>query len=192
MNMNKKIILTDVDGVLLDWSYAFETYLEFQVHKNIETESKSSHQFDFTNNELMSHVRTFNKSVSMGFLPALRDSIQYVKILHEKYGYQFHAISSMGINKHSMKLRTKNLKRLFGDTVFDRFVYLDLMNSKEKILSEYKNSEYYWIEDDVQNARDGLNLGLKSILIEQPHNINCKDVPIVKNWNILSKMIINS
>ena len=35
-----KIILTDIDGVVLNWEYAFGEYMEFQGHQPVEGHNK--------------------------------------------------------------------------------------------------------------------------------------------------------
>jgi hypothetical protein len=117
-------------------------------------------------------VRQFNESAAMGFLPALRDSVHYVKKLHEEHGYEFHCITSMSTDSYAFKLRRMNLEKLFGTASFTKLVCLATGAPKDDALAEYKDSNYFWIEDKLENAEAGLKQGLRPILVEHGHNMN--------------------
>ena len=70
-------------------------------------------------------IKIFNESAHMGFLPPLRDAMYYVKRLHEEYGYVFHCITSLSKDENAQELRRMNLKKLFGNTAFEKFIFLD-------------------------------------------------------------------
>jgi hypothetical protein len=78
-----------------------------------------------------------------------------------------------------------NLEKLFGKTAFEELVCLDTGADKDEALEQYRDSGLYWIEDKLSNAQLGLDLGLKSILIEHGFNMN-DDIPEgmtkVTNW----------
>jgi hypothetical protein len=86
-----------------------------------------------------------------------------------------------------------NVKKIFGSTAFEKFVFLDTGADKDDALAEYKNSGLYWIEDKPENSDLGHTLGLKSILVEHGHNMdhNCA-YPIVENWKEIYKIITDS
>jgi hypothetical protein len=77
-----------------------------------------------------------------------------------------------------------NLRKLFGDIAFEKFVFLDTGADKDQALEPYRDSGYYWIEDKKINCQVGYQLGLKSILMEHGHNLDFDDsnIPVVKNW----------
>lgn len=187
------VILTDCDGVLCNWEYAFNIWMERKGFKRIK-----GHEFIYDIGERygmekgsMKHmVRDFNESAMIGFLPPLRDSIEYVQKLHREHGYVFHCITSLSLDTSACRLRTQNLQKLFGETVFEEFIYLDTGADKDDALSAYYGKGYYWIEDKPANALSGKRFGLQSVLIEHGHNMNNKDFPIVKNWKQLYNMII--
>ena len=86
-------------------------------------------------------------------------------------------------DENSQELRRMNLRKLFGTTCFEKFVFLDTGADKDEALEHFKDSGLYWIEDKPSNADCGHKLGLKSILIEHGHNMHHEcPYPIVKNW----------
>ena len=188
MKYNDKVILTDADGVILNWEYAFCCYLEQRGYTQIENgnwEYDIAKRFGISRNEAIKHVKIFNESAAMGFLPALRDAMFYVKRLHEEHGYVFRCITSMSTDINAKKLRQMNLEKLFGKTAFEELVCLDTGAPKDDALAPYKDSGLYWIEDKLENAECGLDLGLKPILVEHGFNMNDElrpGITKVINW----------
>jgi len=134
-------------------------------------------------------VRFFNESAVQGFLPALRDSEHYVRLL-ANLGYKFHVITSMTKDPSAQKLRTRNLQKLFGEDTFEKFIFLDTGEDKDGVLSEYEGTNHYWIEDKPTNAEVGLRFGLKSLVIEHAFNLHYEgDAPFVKNWKEIFETI---
>ncbi len=181
-------ILTDCDGVLLNWEYAFTTWMEchgYQIKE--EGPYDMGLRYGLTKDKSRELVRYFNESSSIGFLPPLRDAIQYVRKLHEECGAVFHCITSLSLEHTAQRLREQNLNKLFGEGVFEKFVFLDTGADKDEALARYKDSGDLWIEDKAENAVLGTTLGLDSVLIEHGHNIYDEDVmdkgiPLHKNW----------
>lgn len=193
--MNKKIILTDCDGVLLNWEYAFECWMEeqgYQVVPGTECEYDQKNKFGITKEECRKAIRMFNQSAAIAYLPPLRDAMYYVDLLHRKHGYRFHMITSLSKNKAAQKLRTKNIKKLFGKTAFEEYIYLDTGADKTEVLEQYKDSGLLWIEDKIENAEVGRQLGLDSILMEHGHNMHEERFPLTKNWKSVYNYIIDN
>ena len=194
--MNEKVILTDVDGVLLDWVYAFTQWMErhkYQEVENGETEYDIGLRYGMeTELEKERVVRMFNESAWIRKLPPLRDAIKYVRKLHEEHGYVFRVISSLSTDTYAGHLRTKNLNEMFGPTVFESFVYLDTGADKDEALLPYEGTGCFWIEDKPENALLGRKLGLESILVDHPFNKNSfvGDMPRAKNWKEIYEFIV--
>ena len=184
--MKEKVILTDVDGVLFDWGFAFDQWMKRHGY-TIEGETNNYDvgiKYGIAKKETQRLVRMFNESAWMRKLPPFRDSIKYIKKLHSDHGYIFHAITSMSDDQYAQHLRIKNLREMFGDSVFDRYVFLDCGADKTEALREYQGSECYWVEDKQENAVVGANFGLDSILMSHCYNKDFSDprVKRVINW----------
>jgi uncharacterized HAD superfamily protein len=116
-------------------------------------------------------------------LPPLRDAIKYIKKLHEEQGYIFHCITSLSDDVYAQHLRTKNLRELFGDSVFEKFIYLDTGADKDEVLELYKDTECIWVEDKYENALCGHKFGLNAFLMGHMFNAGCtENVNRVNNW----------
>ena len=180
---HKKVILTDADGVLLNWGYAFNVWMTEQGYTPVKPlEYDIAKIYDIPRSKSKRLVRIFNESAHMGFIPPHRDAMQYVKKLHEEHGYVFHLITSMSKDENAQKLRTMNIQKLFGETAFAKVVCLDTGADKDDALIPYADSGLTWIEDKVENAEVGDKLGLDSILIEHAYNMDNTDFPLMKNW----------
>ena len=187
-----KLILVDCDGVLLDWKYAFYKFMNENGYTVItEGVYDVAETFGITKDESRRLVRQFNESARIGFLPGLRDAIKYVKKLHSE-GYVFHCITSLSTDYYAGKLREQNLERLFGKDVFERVVCLDCGADKDDGLLPYKDSGCIWVEDKPPNAECGLDMGLRSILIEHDFNKDYENNNLVKvkNWKEIYESIV--
>jgi uncharacterized HAD superfamily protein len=188
-----KLILCDCDGVLVDWVYGFTKWMKQHGYEiQVEGEYDIAKTFGITKAEGKRLVRHFNESAAMGWLPSLRDAVKYVRKLHEEHGYVFHCITSLSLDEHAGKLRKKNLEALFGKTVFEKVTCLDTGADKDEALEEYRDTGCYWIEDKVENAELGDELGLESILIEHGFNEDYENENIqkVQTWKEIYEMIV--
>ena len=192
--LEEKIILTDCDGVLLDWEKAF---IDWMTSKGYEKKVNAVYDidvaFDLPRNEGKRLVKEFNESAWMGFLPALRDSRSGVAALVEA-GYRFVVITSLSTDPMAKRLRWMNLNDIFGRNVFVDLICLDTGADKDEALEQYRDSGLYWIEDKLSNAQLGLDLGLKPILIEHGFNMD-EDIPEgmqkVVNWKEIYEILKN-
>jgi len=188
--MYNKLILTDCDGVLLDWEYAFNIWMTEKGHTLVEPLSYNiSKRYNIPKDKANSLVKFFNESASIGYLPPLRDAMHYVKKLHEECGYIFKVITSLSTQPHAVDLRKKNLAKLFG-TAIDDVICLDTGADKDEALEPYRDSGLLWIEDKYQNAEVGAKLGLNSIIVEHGHNMDYNsNIPLVKSWREIYEMV---
>lgn len=189
-----KIILVDVDGVCIEWTWSFGVWM-FEHGFEIAPDGKRSYalhgRYGIRDSQVDKLVKMFNESASIGYLPAFRDAYQYIRALHYNHGYKFHAITALGTHENAQKLRELNLKKTFGDSTFEKILFVDNNSSKIPILKEYEGTGYIWVEDKSQNAEDGLTFGLKSIIMDHPYNKDCnKEIMRVNNWKEIYDHII--
>jgi|TARA_B110000908_G_C10141849_1_gene397161 hypothetical protein len=184
-----KIILTDCDGVCLDWETAFSVWMSHNgmepVGENPKLEYKVSKKYGITYQEGRAFTAQFNASAAIGFLPPLRDAQYYMKKLVEKHGYRFVAVTSLSSDPYAQQLRTANLKKLFGEDAFIEYHYLSCGADKDEILLELsaKYPGAPWVEDKYVNVDEGIKVGFEGYLIEHGHNLKYDgSAKVVKNW----------
>lgn len=192
MNLNEKLILTDCDGVLLDWVYSFDQWMARHGYRKQRSDVYDlAKAYGIDKAESKRLVRMFNESANIAYLPPFRDAIKYIRKLHEEHGFVFHAITSLSTDPFAVRAREENLKRLFGETAFEKILCLDTGADKDGALEPYRDSYCVWVEDKPENAEVGHRLGLDSILIEHDHNLDFEhpDIPIAYNWREIYEMV---
>ena len=201
--MNDKIILTDCDGVLVDWEAKFTSWMirngycvvDETAYNVAERFAKTQSAYSKDGYKLTKAVgkqliKYFNESAAIETLSPLRDAIKYVRKLHEEHGYVFHVITSLSTDPDAARLRKRNLDLLFGPTVFEKIVCLDCGADKDDALEPYRDSGCFWVEDKPENADLGVDLGLRSVMLEHSHNMSYNGpAKLVKSWKDIYKYI---
>jgi len=192
--LKNKVILTDADGVILDWEWAFHCWMEehgFNKQNGGQLIYNIGDRYGISNNQGHKLIKIFNESAAIGFLPALRDAQHYVKRLHEEHGYVFHCITSLSKDRNAQRLRKMNIRKLFGETAFDKFIILSTGADKDDALAPYKDTGCWWLEDKPENALAGQKIGLNSLLVEHGHNMDYEhpEISRVKNWREIYNII---
>jgi FMN phosphatase YigB (HAD superfamily) len=170
--MNNKLIITDVDGVILDWEGHFHAYMRSNGHLRVNIQPSYWQETcypELSQIEAKKMIYHFNTSAWMMGLPALRDARSGIGRLVEN-GYKFVAITAMGTDRYSLLARRYNLENIFGKGVFDDVIGTDMYDhdSKRSELRGYDG--HYWIEDRVDNAILGTEMGLDTILMDHAYN----------------------
>ena len=202
MPTSDRIILTDVDGVLLEWENHFTKWMISRGHKlkeNYKSEYDMGKRFIFYSNVFNEDpnyiklaIREFNKSAWMATQPPMPGSQTWIKLLHAE-GWTFIPISSQTSDIPAQEIRKRRLEELFGEHVFYNFHILDTGSAKDDVLAEFHGTGLWWVEDKWTNAIAGLKYNLKPLFIDHDYNRKYKHPKIrrVKNWehihNILSK-----
>jgi FMN phosphatase YigB (HAD superfamily) len=190
--MTDKIILTDADGVLLDWEAAFHDWMKAKGYtKVVDAVYDLSTAYAMPKAEAKAYVREFNESAWVAFLPAFRDARSGVAKIAEA-GYKFVCITSLSLDPKAAKLRMQNLEDVFGKDVFIELICLDTGADKDEVLERYAGSNLIWIEDKPENAECGAKFGLKSLLISHAHNADYvnEDVVRVADWAEITKVVL--
>ena len=197
MLRSNRIILTDVDGVLLEWENHFTQWMlnrhyftdtgdkiyPYKLLPDKQNTYEMAERFGLSIPNIRKEIREFNKSAWMGTQLPMPDSQTWVKLLHAE-GWTLIPITSQTSDIPAQQLRKKRLGELFGDHVFKNYHILDTGADKNSALSEFHGTGLYWIEDKPKNALCGLEYGLKPILIDHPYNSDFShpDITRVNNW----------
>jgi FMN phosphatase YigB (HAD superfamily) len=190
---NNKIILTDCDGVLLDWEEGFSVWMEHHGHEKVEGYQymyNIGDRYGITKEQGKKSIKTFNESAAIGFLPPLRDAQYYVKLLAEKHQYRFVVLTSLSLDPYAKELRIRNLNKIFGDIFLD-VICLDTGADKDEALDQLaqKYQGNYWVEDKPENVMAGVDRGFTGILIEHGHNMGWEDTFVAKKWEDIYNLV---
>ena len=201
---NNRIILTDVDGVLLEWEHHFTKWMlqktlfddrgsRYHPHRLLPDKQDTywmEERFGLTKNEIRIQIREFNRSAWMGTQRPMLGSQTWVKLLAAE-GWTFIPITSQTSDKPAQELRKRRLGELFGEHVFTNYHILGTGADKDSALAEFHNTGLYWVEDKPANAVAGLKYGLKPILIDHPYNKDLNHDGIIRenNWQDIHKIL---
>lgn len=187
----KKTMLVDADGVLFNWEYAFGLWMEEHGFKEVEGGKllyDIGARYSIDKDQSKKLIKMFNESAAIGFLPPLRDAVEYVTRLADE-GWTFICITSLSTNKYAQKLRVRNLEKLFGKGVFTEVTCLATGADKDRALEKYSGSGLWWVEDKVENAHAGDRVGLRPLVMEHGFNMNNDTVRRVKNWREIYEIV---
>ena len=204
MPISNRIILTDVDGVLLEWERHFTKWLQLRSYfdkngnrnypyKLLDSGQDNydmSKRFGISKETISQEIREFNRSAWMGTQRPMLESQTWVKLLHAE-GWTFVPITSQTSDIPGQALRKKRLGELFGEHVFSNYHILGTGADKDSALAEFHDTGLYWVEDKPKNALAGLSYGLKPILINHPYNkdFNHPDIIRVNNWKQIHEIL---
>lgn len=187
----KKTMLVDADGVIFNWEYAFNLYMEehgFEMVDNAKLLYNIAFRYDIPEKQGKTMIKHFNESAMIGFLPALRDAQEYITKLADE-GWEFICITSLSHNKYAQKLRRKNIDKIFGCGIFKDVIFLGTGADKDKVLEQFEGSNLWWIEDKPENALAGERVGLRPLVMEHGYNMDDNSCRRVKNWKEIYEIV---
>ena len=204
MPTSNRIILTDVDGVLLEWEHHFTKWMlqrtlfdergaryhPYRLLPDKENTYEMAERFGITKDQVRKEIREFNRSAWMGTQRPMYNSQTWVKLLAAE-GWTFIPITSQTSDKPAQELRKRRLGELFGEHIFTNYHILGTGADKHSALAEFHGTGLYWVEDKPANALAGLNYGLKPILIDHQYNRDFEhpDITRVNNWQDIHKLV---
>lgn len=177
----KKKLITDADGVLLNWN---EGVVSYNKHKGIDHEHLDGigdyNSFycytdlfrTETKEKSLQEMKNYNESRftrNLGIFEEGSDII--LKDLSKEYDIII--LSSFGASEISRNNRILNLKDVYGD-IFKDFIILDFYDSKEKYLKELNknNDVVMWVDDIHSNVLKGISAGIDESY-QYTHRMNC-------------------
>jgi len=188
-----KHILTDADGVLVDWLTGFGEYMAargFVRKPNTDHEYVIGKRYeDLSISDGHAIVHEYNNSSAIRNMPPMPGAQENIAALAEE-GYTFTVITSLSDQPHARDNRIHNLETHFGK-IFNDVICIKTGRPKVKVLTQWKDTGLLWVEDHPNNAVDGHTLGLSPVLIahEQNAEFNHPEIPVVSGWADIYKML---
>lgn len=187
--MKQKLILIDVDGVTLQYNEPFQ---QFMNEKGYQASSLNDYDYCKIYNKPFDEILKLCEQFTHGRsdLKPITGATYYINKLHKDYGYKFHFITSISNHPETVKARICNLKTYIQDSAIYDVTCLGTFECKYDYLKEhYVNSGLWWIEDSVTNYKDGIRLGLRSLLLDQPYNRDYNTPNRVQSWDEIYERI---
>lgn len=193
---SSKLILTDVDDVVLDWRKAMSSYIVSCV--DLHERDIPEEFLDFTklvDDEALAAARMperariaeFNASPSFSALHAHSDAALVLPALH-RLGCRIIAITAAGEGARLTERRWRNLEAVFGP-IFEDVVCVGLHGSKRRELA--RHAPAIWVDDSYNNARDGADMGHTSFHFADRRKSPGTDSRVrpVTNWAEIARLI---
>jgi|ERR1700691_520457 len=191
-----KLILTDIDEVILKWQDSFYVWFLKNKIKNNNIITKLGIRPDFDQwidiypDNFNDTIITFNKSESFGKLIPYDSALVELPIL-KNLGYKFIGITACGVDVTTKTLRRNNLEYYFPG-IFEEIHFSDINKDKDTFLKMYPFS--WWIDDRPKHLDIGYNFGHNCLLYSQNYNLSCQDSRFtrVNDWHQISIILSKS
>lgn len=189
-NLMSKIFLTDVDGVLVNFSLTFEKWVKSTGLKtatpHLRTPAKYFKIADWVIDESVNDIETlvtefFESDCSHHFVQ-WPDSVA-IKHLSDN-GWKFIAITAIGRSEKARRNRQICLDNLYGKYTFSDVLTVDPFDSKLDVLKTF--SPTVWVDDTPRHVTDGIEAGHLSFHLQREGDIrrcHSPDAVIVKDWH---------
>jgi 5'(3')-deoxyribonucleotidase len=164
--MQKKIILCDVDGVLVDWFSQFPYFIKSKglcVEESLRRYSAGEwvtleNSLGVTPEHAAELMEEFCTSEHIRYLTAMPDAIAVVNRL--KHKYDFIGVTAISNHPDTIKYRMENLDFWFPGA-FSKMHCVGCNASKLATLMKYDHT--FWIDDSPHHVHEGVLAGHTSI-----------------------------
>ena len=181
-------LLTDVDGVLLNWVQGFKAHYEAEGY---HFRCGFPTNFDLlgwiqgvdTEEEIKELVDKFNHSDGFTKLQPCGGAQRFI----EQARRDFDIIAITSCSQDLLAQRTANLDAAFGKDTFKVIHCLGLGESKSLFLKMYRPT--IWIEDSLHGALQGVDAGHQVYILDRPWNKGVGDFTRLRSLAAIAEEI---
>lgn len=165
-------LLLDCDGVLLDWLGGFIRFAEHVLKKKLDPNGPSDFNLSgwlgVSQEKMLGLIDAFNSGEDgyFGELQPLPGAVEALQAAHAQ-GRILSIITACANTPSVIAQREQNLVNVFGK-IFGDIHAVGMKESKSTLLKSYDN--VIWIEDKMENAVMGAEIGHPTYLIRASHN----------------------
>lgn len=186
-----KLVLTDIDETVLNFTEPFEKWL---VEKGWTLRGQMRDNYDLTQlldcdiDTVMRLVEEFH-TLAPEFETLEPEPCASVILPRLKAaGYRFIAISAAVDSEHVRQRRWRNLNNAFGFD-WDDCICVGLRQSKARVLEQYEPA--LWIDDHFKHASDGAEIGHRTFMPTRGYNVGLSHplVTRVVDWKEINTLL---
>ena len=172
-NKKEVILLSDIDGVTIDWLDGFIKYCEKKGHKAKHNKPKEFGMTDIfpTLEKPWELIKDYQDSEEYSNIKAYPEAVEVYNKLYDM-GVKIIFVTSCITSDKVEEVRTKTMKEEFNGK-FDHIEYLDFGASKLEVLNKYPSATY--IDDQLKMAIEGSETGHDSFVMDMSYNQNDND-----------------
>ena len=191
--MAEKLIITDIDGVVLNWHDAFVDWMQMQGYKSsgIKHHDADIHlELNITFDEAMAKKYEFNSSLSGSCLQPYGNSDIVIPQLFEQ-GYKFIGITSYSDQPIAQYYRYLNLEEYVPTESFAEMRFLPSGSPKAETLEAFRDTNLYYVDDRIINVNTARNVGMKPIIMRHDYNLHF-DHPVIQtvtDWFDIARIV---
>lgn len=190
--MTKRIILTDVDGVLVDWFSQFPYFIKnkgFCAEESLRRYAAGEwvtleNSLDVSSDHAMELMEEFCTSTHIRYLTAMPDAIAVVNRL--KHKYDFVGVTAISNHPDAIKYRMENLDFWFPGA-FSKMHCVGCNAPKLDTLMKYDNT--FWIDDSPHHVHEGILAGHTSIRLVRDSREQTRITLQADNWYEIEDML---
>lgn len=174
MEQKKEVVLlSDIDGVTIDWLEGFVKYCESIGHKAKHNEPEEFSMRDIfpTLEKPWEYIMDYQHSEYYKEIKAYPEVVEVYNKLHDM-GVKIVFVTSCGTTDFIKEARTKVMQDEFNGK-FDHIEFLEFGESKTEILNKYPNATY--IDDQIKMSIEGAETGHDSFIKDMSYNGNDND-----------------
>lgn len=184
---NNQILLTDIDGVVLDFYSHFDDYIKTHLKWRLESRTSDQNLSDWlglSEAACSALIDQFARETHFAQIKPYPDAARILPLFKET-GYEIHAITRWPEHQEATLNREVNLAAHFG-SLFDSIICVGYYGDKFPHLEKHSNA--IWVEDSVTQANLGILAGHNTFLIDRDHKpiekayLN-ENVNVVKSWD---------
>lgn len=179
MTMNEKLIYSDVDDVMVEWLKHFHEHATELGYKTVdETCWNLNDRYGIPVENVDTLYLDFNASEKSLYFEGVKN-IHYAKKISDEFGYKYVLVSACGESQKGHPIydnRIVNVSGLIGEENIHSLYCTRGSAEKRAILERDAHTGKVWIEDNINNAIMGYELGYKTFLFNRKYNLGA-DVP---------------
>lgn len=197
MSTEKPVILTDIDGVVLEWLANLPHYIadigrDPSVALSLIHTDNWAHPEDLfgteTREEAMQYMDEYGRSILMACLPAY-DKTAIPAINRLKKDFDFIGITAIGTDFETFKHRSANLHALFPNA-FKELHCLPFGGDKSDYIAKYKHIHgdniFCYVDDWDKHVEEAESVGVRGIRYGQINRGNpTRGHKFVNDWEHL-------
>jgi FMN phosphatase YigB (HAD superfamily) len=190
----KLILLSDIDGVVVDWFDGYREYLSTML--GIESTNKMPTTFGMTDVypqlekpwEFIQEYQTSPQYMNLKLFPDVKSTLTKLR----EIGVEVHFVTSCGTQPQTINMRNEWLS-YYLEGLYKDVHFLNLGEDKFRVLKQFANSDLpvIFIDDQEKMLQAAVDLGYTAVLKDMEYNQNTKLYQRVYNYRDLIEIVEN-
>jgi len=190
----KKILIIDIDDVLLDWTKSFDQFIRDKyAYNGIYLGDNSQRlwevlKIDRTDiDKVMKEHSELDRFKNLNYYKDAEELMNYSHLFNKII-----SVTSCGTTENIIMKRNFNIRSKFGVHIND-IIYLDFLNHKDeaikKIIKNNQDAEIYMVDDNVDDIKNAILFGVKAYVYKSAFH-DSTDLPTINSLKEFFEIIV--